>query len=99
MSVTHIAMPSACSEPCAESIRHAALWACLSPDMHPEPFAWAADPESIERLFSELYGADSERHLMPCQATEAPKPTIYAYMKSRFVSCPASCVHCFPRRR
>lgn len=40
-------------------IQHPALWPILSLD--PEPFNTAADPESPERLYSELYGADSER--------------------------------------
>ena len=40
-------------------LRHPALWPQLMLD--PEPFLDSADPESIERLFSEFYGFDSER--------------------------------------
>lgn len=36
-----------------------ALWPVLALD--PEPFGTASDPESVQRLFSELYGADSGR--------------------------------------
>lgn len=38
---------------------HPALWPNLALD--PEPFNSSADPESAERLYSELYGFDSER--------------------------------------
>lgn len=43
-------------------IQHPAMWPLLSID--PEPFACAADPESSERLYSELYGYDSDRRLI-----------------------------------
>lgn len=40
-------------------LQHPALWPLLALD--PEPFNSSADPESQERLYSELYGFDSER--------------------------------------
>lgn len=43
-------------------IRHPAIWPLLAPGLDAEPHHTAADPESIERCFSELYGRESARY-------------------------------------
>ena len=76
---------------------HAALWPMLA--LRPEPFHSAADPESIERCFSELYGADSERFQMSYQSIQPPKTNVHAYLKSKCLPGPASGLHSLSRRR
>lgn len=52
-------MPSGGGCRMSSLLLHPALWPTL--DLDPEPLHSAADPESPERLYSELYGRDSER--------------------------------------
>ena len=76
---------------------HPALWPLLAID--PAPFQNSADPESIERLYSEFYGLDSQRDLMPCQSTESTKAIVHADITSKSPFRPASGMHPLSARR